>query len=120
MRNNFTEAAVASILIILAVLSLNPLGFYMPNAVAMAMIAVLTVVFAVFAGLVWREQPRDEREALHRLLADRFGFLAGAAVLVGGIAWQSLGHNLNPWLVATLVIMLLAKIAGIIHSRNVK
>lgn len=82
------------------------------------MLAVLAiVVFAIFAIFIWKERGGDERENLHRALADRFAFLAGAGVLVLGIIIQELNHQFNYWLVWALLVMVLAKIAGIIYAR---
>lgn len=83
------------------------------------MVAVFAIViFAIFAVFVWKEKNGDERENLHRALAARFGFLAGAGVLVLGIVTQGLRHQLDYWLVWALLIMVLAKVAGIIYTKH--
>lgn len=118
MHNNLLqEILISFILIILLVLFLNPFDFWMPNALLMMMVVGLTSVFVIFASFVWKENSRDEREGFHRMIAGRFAFLAGAAVLIIGIIVQSFGHNLDFWLVLTLGAMILAKIFGLIYSR---
>lgn len=118
MRNNFIqEIAISLILIILSVLFLNPFNFWMPTALLMMMVLGLIVVFVIFAGFIWRENSRDEREGFHRMMAGRFAFLAGAAILVIGIIAQSLRHTLDPWLVLVLGAMILTKIIGLIYGR---
>lgn len=118
MKNNFFQEIIVSlILIALLILFLNPLGFWMPNIILMAMITGLVVVFCVFAGFVWRENEKDEREALHKMMAGRIAFLAGTAILVIGIIVQSLRHQLDFWIVLTLGIMILAKISGLVYSQ---
>ena len=118
MKNNFLqEICVSLALIVLLILFLNPFGFWMPNALLIMMIAGLIVIFALFAGFIWRENSRDERESFHKMMAGKFAFLAGAGGLIAGIVVQSLSHNLDPWLVAILGIMIFAKVIGLIYGR---
>ncbi len=118
MKNNFLqEVFVSSALVVLLVFFLNPFDFWMPNTLLMMMVAGLIVVFALFAGFVWRENARDEREALHRLMAGRIAYLAGAGGLVVGIIVQSLQHNLDGWLVVILGVMIFAKIIGVTYGQ---
>lgn len=118
MKNSFIQEIIVSlVLIMLLILLLNPFHFWMPDAFLMMMIVGLIVVFALFAGLIWKENARDERENLHRMLAGRIAFLAGSASLVIGIIFQSFKHELDFWLVFTLSVMILAKIIGLIYSK---
>ena len=118
MKNNIiSEIAIATTLIILLVLLVNPFSFWMPSAMHMAVIAVLLVVLAVFSVFIWQEKASDEREKLHRSLAGRLGFLAGAIVLTVGITYQSYVHQLDLWLVYALAAMVGAKIFGLIYGR---
>ena len=111
------ETAISTILIVLVLLLLNPLHFWMPSAMVMAIIAGLIIVFALFAVFVWKERAGDERDELHRMFAGRLAFLAGTGVLVAAIALQSLQHAVDPWLIVTLAVMILAKIAGLAYSQ---
>jgi len=81
------------------------------------MIAGLIVVFALFASFIWGETAQDEREALHRFMAGRIAYLAGAGGLVVAIIVESLQHDLDPWLIGILGIMILAKISGLLYGR---
>lgn len=119
MKNNLLqEIGVSVVLIVLLILFLNPFYFWMPDILLMMMVLGLVVTFALFASFIWRENARDERESLHKMMAGRFAFLAGTAVLVAGIIVQSLKHELDFWLVLTLGVMILAKIIGLIYSRT--
>jgi len=118
MKNNLLqEISISGILIILLVLFLNPFGFWMPNALLMMTVLGFVVVFVVFASFVWKENSRDEREGLHKMMAGRIAFLVGTAILVIGIIVQSFKHELDFWLVLTLGTMILAKIIGLIYGR---
>lgn len=107
---------VSLVLIVLLILLINPFGFWMPNIVLMMMIVGLIVLFALFASFIWRENSKDEREGIHKMMAGRIAFLVGTTVLVIGIIVQSLKHNLDLWLVLTLGAMILAKVTGLIYS----
>jgi len=85
--------------------------------VHMVVLGLTLVIFALFAIFIWRENTKDEREGLHKMMAGRIAFLAGTSVLVIGISIQSFRHELDFWLVLTLGIMILAKIIGLIYSR---
>ena len=118
MKNNFLqEIIVAVVLIVLLVSFLNPFELWMPPVLLMMMVLGLVVVFALFASFIWKENARDEREGLHKMMAGRIAFLAGTAVLVTAIIVQSFRHELDLWLVLTLGTMILAKIIGLIYGR---
>jgi len=118
MKDNFLpEITVSVVLIILLILFLNPFDFWMPPMLLMTMILGLVVLFSLFASFIWRENSKDEREGLHKMMADRIAFLAGTATLVIAIIVKSLNHESCVWLVVTLVIMILAKIIGLLYGR---
>ena len=118
MKNNLLqEIIVSGVLIILLILFLNPFGFWMPTAMLMMMVLGLALAFALFASFVWRENHRDEREGLHKMMAGRIAFLVGTALLTLGIIVQSFNHELDPWLVFTLAGMIVAKAISLIYGR---
>ncbi len=112
------EIVTAILLIILTVALLNPFYWWMPDMVTMTVMLALIMAFVIFAGFIWKEQAKDERELLHRMLAGRWAFLAGIAMLVLAVVVQGLKHQIDYWLVIVLVAMVLTKIASLIYSRN--
>lgn len=116
MRNNFTETIVTVGLIVIAILLLNPFGFWMPDMMVMCMLAIALGLFGLFASFILREGVRDERDGQHRTLAGRNAFLAGAGTLTLGIVVQGYMHAVDPWLVITLVVMIFVKITTRIWS----
>lgn len=110
MKNNLKEYIVTILLILLAVLLLNPFEFWMPDMMVMCMLAVTLGLFGIFASFILRETVADEREEKHRTLAGRNAFLAGSGVLTLGIVAQGYTHTVDPWLVITLIAMVLVKI----------
>lgn len=118
MKNNFAEILVTVGLVAIAILLLNPFHFWMPDMLVMGMLACALALFGAIAIFILRERSQDEREEQHRSLAGRNAFLAGAGVLVLGIVVQGYTHTVDPWLVAALIIMVVAKIATRIWSDN--
>jgi len=117
MRNNtFIELLVMLVLIALAAIILNPLHIWMPDMVHMTVLGALLVVFATLAAFVLGEAKGDERDVQVRLLGGRIGFLAGAFVLVCGIALESLHGQADPWLVFALLAMLVGKVVAHLYS----
>lgn len=110
MRNNLLETLVAVSLVALAVLLLNPFHFWMPDMMVFGMLALTLGLFGVFASFILREQAADERDGMHRTLAGRNAFLVGAGVLTLAIVIQGYTHTVDPWLVITLVAMIIAKV----------
>ena len=118
-KDTQNEIIVAVVLILLILLFLNPFGLWMPDTLVYMLIAGVVVLFALFAGFVWKERARDEREQLHKMIAGRLAYLAGMGVLVLGVAVQgfTLPH-VDPWLLFALFAMILGKIFGFFYSRS--
>jgi len=89
----------------------------MATSTEMMLLVGIVLLFGLFALFVWREKAEDEREIMHRMFADRIGFLAGSATLMLGIIIESLRHNLSDWLLIALGTMVLAKIFGSIYGK---
>lgn len=112
------ELGTALVLLVLAVIVLNPMHLWMPTMVVMLLLAALFAAFCAFALFVLREGAVDEREAQHRASAGRAAFLIGAAILVCGIVAQELVGALDPWLVFGLVGMVVGKFAARVYSER--
>lgn len=120
MKNNyFKETILSLILVVLAFLLINPFMFWMPTAFAMATVAVFAIIFFAFASLVWKESSGDEREDLHKLMAGRVAFLTGSGILVVAIIVQVFAHAIDPWLVAALTAMILAKVIALAYRNHI-
>lgn len=120
MKNNplIGEGLISLLLIVLVALFLNPLQkLWMPTMGATTMVLAVIIIFIIFISFFWKEQAHDEREAVHRLVAGRFGFIFGAAILLLAIIAQTLQHRLDDWLVVALVGMVIGKIIGNAYSQ---
>lgn len=110
-KDNRSDLLIGAVAITCLLLTSNFFSF-MPNAVVMLLIAVFVATFSLFAMLIWRESPRDEREAHILLSSDRLGFLAGAVVLSAALVVASLRHESTNLLALALSVMILAKLFG--------
>lgn len=118
MKQTFAQEIIVSLIfVILIVFLLNPFHAWMSPSVLMAGNAILFIVFVLFAGLIWREKGRDERETVHIMRAGRFAFISGVAILTIGIIVTSIQHQPNMWIALSLGIMILAKITGLVYSK---
>lgn len=111
------EIATSLILIAILVLFIRPTNLLMPSTVEMMLPVLLVVAFLTFSSLFWKEKAQDEREANHITKAGRISFFTGSIILTVGVVVQSLRHNVDPWLVYSLVGMVLAKVASRIYSQ---
>lgn len=110
MKNNIKETIVTIALVAIAILLLNPFHFWMPDMMVIAMLAVALVLFGIFASFILREKSVDERDEQHKSLAGRNAFLVGSGILMLGIVVQGYTHTVDPWLVVTLIGMVIVKI----------
>ena len=117
-KQNIQETVVSVVFILLLLLFLNPFDLWMPDMLVYMMTGGLVVLFALFASFIWKEGARDEREQLHKMIAGRVGYLAGMAVLVLGVVWESMMAHVDPWLIAVLGAMIIGKIAGHIYGQR--
>ena len=117
MKNKITKEIIVSLtLVVLAVLLLNPFHFWMADMMVMGMLAILLVLFGIFASFILKEKVFDERDDVNRSLAGRNAFLAGSAILMIGIVIQGYSHRVDPGLVIALIVMIIVKIATRIWS----
>lgn len=84
----------------------------MPGEIVMLFVALFVAAFVLFAVLIWRENPRDEREAHILLSSDRLGFLVGAIALSIVLVIESFQHRSTTLIALVLGAMVLAKILG--------
>ena len=110
------EIIIALFLIGFLILFLSPIDLLMPMTTGTMSILLVAVLFMVFSSLVFREKSRDERENVLKMNAGRISFLAGSIIAVIGILYQSTTHNIDPWLVYTLIGMILAKTTTRLYS----
>jgi glycerol uptake facilitator-like aquaporin len=117
MKNNFLiETIISLVLIGLLVFFINPLDLLMPQSMHPLMVPLLIILFIVFAGFLWKEMPGDEREQLHKYISSRFAYFAVITALIVGIIVQNFHNKIDPWLIITICIALLAKILGLIYG----
>lgn len=109
-KQTVSEWLLGVIIIIGLALLINPFGILMTSAFNLSLIMIVAVAVISFAVFLWREQPRDEREALYGLRAGHISYFAGGIVLVIAIVTEAIQHRLDRWLAITLGSMVFAKL----------
>lgn len=118
MLSSVAEIVVSLVFIALLFLKLDPFDFLMPTKVQMSILALLVAAAGLYAGILFRQRARDEREALHLHRASSAAYAAGVAILVIAIAWQSFSGTADPWLFYVLGAMVVVRIAILAWSRE--
>ena len=122
MKSNtsaLSESLLAAAIVIALALLINPFDIIMTSTLTLTLLMILAVTVIAFAVFIWREKPRDEREALHGLMAGRVSFYIGGGVLVIAIISQSIQHNLDQWLAVALGAMVIAKLIVSAWTRRI-
>ena len=104
------EITVGALILIILVTFLSHSYLLMPSTAHNLLMLGLIIVFLLFVGLVWQEQSSDERDLIHIQKSGRLSFFIGATILVVGIIFQSVKHDIDPWLLYSLFGMVLTKI----------
>lgn len=111
LRSKFSLTLFVSSLLLLglALLLTDPFNLSMNNMMLVILSGLVFACFAVFAGLLWKEKPSDEREAVLIDQAGKFAYITGMSTLVLAIIVQSFQHNVDVWIVIVLSVMVLSK-----------
>ena len=111
------EIITAIVLILLLAAFMSPPGLLMPASTEMLFLVIFVLAFFVYLGFIWKEHARDEREHSHQLTAGRISFFVGSSILTLGIITQAINHDIDPWLIGSLGLMLLTKIVVRLYTQ---
>lgn len=114
----FAIPLVATCLLVFSlVLLASPVDIGMPGSVQSILIVAFSLLFLGFMLFVWNEVPRDEREAMLMLQADRIAFLVGAGVMALILVVQFINGSADVVLAGVLGLMVVVKVAAALWSR---
>ena len=83
---------------------------------AMLSVSAVLIVYVVAISLVGETNNADERDVLHRNLANRYALIAGTIIFSIGLIYQMfIAHQLDWWLLAGLIVINLTKIISLIY-----
>lgn len=116
--NKFRENPLFDILlgvglIALLVLAYNPFKLWMPEMMHIVLIGGIASVLVLFLVLVWKEKDLDERDAVNKLIAGKYAFMAGTIILAIGNIVQLLQYEMNIWLPLALAGMVITKLVSL-------
>ena len=112
MKNNYIHITIALVLVFFLATLADLVPFWMPKMDAMMALLAVSVMMLVFASFVMFESVQDEREAVHRMNAGRVAYLSGIGTLPIALIVQGFAHAIDPWIAATLGVMVIAKLAA--------
>jgi O-antigen/teichoic acid export membrane protein len=114
-----TEIILSVVFIVLLLFCIDPFHLWMPTAIETAALVGLALAGVVYAGLIFRQRPRDERESLHLMRSTQAGFLVGVVGLCGFIVYQmATGAPLSKGVVVILAIMVVVKLLTLLWQRR--
>lgn len=111
------EIIVSLGLVAVLLIKFDPFHWLMPTEIQMLVLCLFAAGFALYAGLIFREKARDEREQSHLYLASRLSYMVGVITLSVIIVIQDLLKQVDPWMMIALAIMILTKLFVLIHAR---
>ncbi len=88
------------------IVGLEPFGIVMPTKAQMMGAGLLFATLVLIVGVLWNENPADEREEAEFDKRGRVAFYVGLIVGSVGIFYGALTHHIDWWLVAVVVGML--------------
>ncbi len=95
-----------------------------PDSMAMGQMLGVSagfVLYTIAMSFVGEGTNQDERQVLHKNLANRAGLIAGTIVFSVAILFQLfVNHSVDYWLVAGLIVINLTKIISLIFLNNTK
>jgi uncharacterized protein YhhL (DUF1145 family) len=118
MKNNLSHIAVAIITVVLLLALVDPFMYWMPPMAGMVALVLACVVVIGWAGFVMYEGAADEREAAHRMNADRIAYFASVTILTLALLVQGIQHAVDPWVAFALGVMVVAKVAARIYYES--
>lgn len=118
-NNLYIQIALGILAVILTagiLYSLLSLHLWMPETIPTMVVLGLIILIGVTVSFILKERGGDEREVNHSLFSGKVAFLSGTSVLLVGIIKEITTRNVDFWLVAAFITMVLAKILALIYS----
>lgn len=118
-NNLYIQIALGILAVILTagiLYSLSSLHLWMPETIPTMVVLGLIILIGVTVSFILKERGGDEREVNHSLFSGKVAFLSGTSVLLVGIIKEITTRNVDFWLVAAFITMVLAKILALIYS----
>ena len=78
-------------------------------------IAAALAIYVAGLSLVGEGKTVDERETAHRYTSARIALITGTAFMSLAVLYQVFTHQLDYWLLASLIVLNLAKIISLIY-----
>lgn len=118
MKHNIIQIFIAVVLVFSLLALADLLPFWMPDMNEMIVLLFATLLILAWAGFVMYERPVDEREVFLRMNAGHIAYLSGIGVLTLALLVQGVRHDIDPWVLAALGVMVLAKLCTRLYAER--
>jgi hypothetical protein len=112
------EIILSFVFLVLLAACVDPFHLLMPTPLQMIALSLLIVAGLVLAGLVYRERPRDEREALHVARSSRGGYITGVIGLVAVVSYTTARGATDKGAMVVLGAMVIARLLVLLWNRT--
>lgn len=121
-HEDYKAGVWGDVLVILLIIGLGlffimPFFALMPSTGQVMIMTIFLLIVAIFAGLVWRNKPADEREAHQNARVGNFVFSLAIISIGALILYQVIYHKLD---IALMVILLLLVVARVGYAAYLK
>ncbi len=110
MNKTYIQIIVACTLIFFLAVLADLVPFWMPMMGQMTALVLVTSLLLLWAGFVIQEKAHDERETVLKMKAGRVSYLLGLGVLMIALVVQGMAHNIDPWIILALAVMVVSKL----------
>lgn len=114
----WSEIVLALAVLLVLLFKVDPFHWFMPDAVQMLLLCLFAAAFALYAGVIFREKPQDERESAHLYRASRVGYLVGVISLSLVFVIKDILGIHDPWTVGILALMIITKLAVLKYDQH--
>jgi len=112
------EIILSFVFLVLLGACVDPFHLWMPTPVQMLALSLLIVAGVIYAGLLFRERPRDEREALHVARSSRGGYLVGVVGLVAIVVYRTATGSTDKSAIVVLAAMVIVRLLLLLWNRR--
>jgi hypothetical protein len=119
-KHDFRDILFVILLITSFFFLINPFGIIMTNDLEMLVLGVMSLIVVAILVFMWKEDPVDEREEIHLLVAGRVSFFSTASILLVVLIVQTLQHNVDEWIPIILFVLLSSKILSVVYLKYKK
>ncbi len=111
------ESVAGLFMLFFLFLFINPMQWNIASDMFNVFAVSSFLVFFLFAFFICHRKENDERDEYVLLIGERAGFITACAVLLAGLIYQAKTGTVDEWMAITFILMVIAKILGMIYAK---